>query len=195
MKQFACLIALAVAGTASAAHAQGALYINPVAVRVSNSTADHGLYAFLGPGETSRMFYGVELGGYYNVPTTQFKSAAIGVDVRDAVLHGNNALLNSFLVGPRIAFSTRVEKLHPYVEPFVGAGSTRAPNTEIKVTKLQYGAFAGADYDFSRRVSWRIAEVGYSSLTTASGATIGASESYPSSNLLSITAGLTFLLP
>jgi hypothetical protein len=170
MKQFACLIALAVAGTASAAHAQGALYINPVAVRVSNSTADHGLYAFLGPGETSRMFYGVELGGYY-------------------------ALLNSFLVGPRIAFSTRVEKLHPYVEPFVGAGSTRAPNTEIKVTKLQYGAFAGADYDFSRRVSWRIAEVGYSSLTTASGATIGASESYPSSNLLSITAGLTFRLP
>ncbi len=192
----AALILLAAASVIpTAARAQGALYVNPVAVRASISTADPGTFSFLGPGTTSRMFYGVQLGGFYDVPnlTERFE---VGVDVRDAILHANNALLNEFLVGARLGLvPAGGRKLHPYVEPYVGLGSTRAPETSIKVNKPTYGAFVGADYDFSRRVSWRVAEVGYGSLTTASGGTIGASESIPSATLLTITTGLTFRLP
>lgn len=194
MKFRSLLLVLAVAITASAAHAQGALYVNPVAIRISNSTADPSLFSFLGPGATSRMFYGVSFGGYYDIPREN-KQVEIGVDLRDQVLHGNNALLNSFLVGPRLAIAPYKRPLHPYVEPFIGIGSTRAPNTGIKVNKTQYGAFVGADYAFSHNVSWRVAEIGYSSLVTASGGTIGATESIPAARLLSFTTGLTFRLP
>ena len=199
---FAALVLLAAAlALPAAARAQGALYVAPIAIRASISTADPGTFSFLGPGNTSRMFYGVQFGGFYDVPgpvlPASLQHLEIGVDVRDAVLHANNALLNEFLVGARLGLvpATSERKLHPYLEPYVGLGSTRAPNTSIKVNKPTYGVFAGADYDFSRRVSWRVAEVGYGSLTTASGGTIGASESIPSATLLTITTGLTFRLP
>jgi hypothetical protein len=194
LRSLVFVLALA-AGFTVAASAQGALYVTPVANRVAISTADPGLYSLLGPGTTSRMFYGVQFGGYYDVPLHQ-KQLEVGLDLRDAFLHGNNALLNSFLVGPRIAFVLESHpRLHPYVEPFIGAGTTRAPNTAIKVTKPQYGVFAGADLNLGHVVSWRVAEIGYSSLTTASGGTIGATESVPSATILSVTTGLTFRLP
>ena len=196
MKLRSLMLALVLAaGCSAVASAQGALYITPVFDRIAISKADPGVYSFLGPGTTSRMFYGVQFGGFYDVPLN-IKQAEIGLDVRDAILHGNNALLNSFLVGPRIAPVLESHPhLHPYVEPFVGVGSTRAPNTAIKVNKPQYGVFVGADLNLGRVVSWRVAEVGYSSLTTASGGTIGAFESIPSATILSITSGLTFRLP
>jgi hypothetical protein len=195
MKLRSLVLALAfAAATSVAARAQGALYVDPVAVRASISKADPSLYSFLGPGTTSRMFYGVDFGGFYDIPMQQ-KKFEVGVDLRDTVLHGNNALLNSFVLGPRIAFSPFTHPFHPYVEPFVGIGETRAPNTAIKVSKVQYGVFGGIDDEFSRRVTWRVVEVGYSSLTTVSGGTVGASESIPAAKLLSITSGLTFRLP
>ncbi len=196
MKLRSLVLALALAaGCSAVASAQGALYITPVFDRISNSKADPGLYSFLGPNTTSRMFYGVQFGGFYNAPLN-LKQVEVGLDLRDAILHGNNALLNSFLVGPRIAVVLESHpRLHPYVEPFIGAGSTRAPNTAIHVTKPQYGIFVGADLNLGHVVSWRVAEVGYSSLTTASGGTIGASESIPSASILSLTTGLTFRLP
>ncbi len=191
---FALTSALTLAGsTAAVAHAQGALYVNPIAVRASNSTADTSTFAFLGKGDTSRMFYGVNIGGYYDIPM-QNKSIEVGIDVHDANLHGNNALLNSFLLGPRIAFRTDA-RLHPYINPEFGAGTTRAPNTAIKVNKIEYGIWAGADYNISRRVNWRVLEVGYSRLSTASAATIGATTPIPSATLFTITTGLTFRLP
>ena len=196
MKLRSLLLALAVASTSlAAAHAQGALFVNPVAIRVSNSTADPSLFSFLGPNTTSRVFYGVSFGGYYDVPHETHKNIEVGVDLRDAVLHGNNALLNSFLVGPRISGAPYSRPIHPYIEPFVGLGSTRAPNTALKVNKVQYGVFVGADYAFSRNVSWRVVEIGYSSLVTASGGVIGQTESIPAAQLLSFTTGLTFRLP
>jgi hypothetical protein len=196
MKLRSLVLALALAaGFSAVASAQGALYITPVADRIAISKADPGLYSFLGPGTTSRMFYGVQFGGFYNVPLG-YKQVEIGLDLRDAVLHGNNALINSFLVGPRIApVLENHPRIHPYIEPFIGAGSTRAPNTAIKVTKPQYGVFVGTDLNLGHVVSWRVAEIGYSSLTTASGGTIGASESIPSATILSLTTGLTFRLP
>jgi hypothetical protein len=193
MKLRSLVIALLIAAASATVHAQGAIYINPIAVHVTNSTADNSLFAFLGKGKTSAMFYGVAIGGFYDIPT-QHKEVEIGLDVRDEILHGNNALLNSFLVGPRIS-PTKYGRFHPYIEPFVGAGSTRAPNTAIRITKTQFGVFAGLDYDINRHVDFRVAEISYSSLSTASAGTIGLTQTIPSSNLFSITSGLTFRLP
>jgi hypothetical protein len=197
MKLRSLVLALLVAAGASvAAHAQGALYITPVADRISNSKADNSTYSFLGPNTTSRMFYGVQFGGFYDIPHDyQPKSVEIGLDLRDAVLHGNNALLNSFLVGPRFAFAPFAHPIHPYVEPVVGAGSTRAPETSIKINKVQYGVYAGVDWEFSKRVSWRVVEVGYSSLDTASASTIGLTANIPNATLINFASGLTFRLP
>ena len=57
--------ALALALTTIAAHAQVGLYFNPVVSRISNSKADTGPFAFLGDGQTSQIFGGVDFGGYY----------------------------------------------------------------------------------------------------------------------------------
>lgn len=189
--------ALVLLCAASGAFAQGALYLNPTAVRASNSTADNSVFAFLGQGKTSEMLYGVTFGGYYDLPLKNQKQDAgleVGIDVRDSILHGNNALLSSFLVGPRFAYAVS-PRLHPYVQPVVGLGSTRAPNTAIKVNKVQYGAFAGADLYLNRHVTFRAIEVGYSSLTTSSGETVGGTESIPAAGLLSISTGFTFRIP
>jgi hypothetical protein len=194
MKLRFAVVALTLSLSSVAVHAQGALYLTPVAVRVSNSTVDNGLFSFLGPNQTSRMFYGVNFGGFYDLPSKQ-KQYEIGIDVRDSITHGNNASLNSFLIGPRVAVSPFTHPIHPYLEPVVGLGTSRAPNTAVRVNKVQFGIFAGADYEFSRRVTFRAIEVGYSSLATASSETIGGSAVIPSANLLSITTGLTFRLP
>jgi hypothetical protein len=197
MKVRSLLLALAFASAfTTAARAQGAVYITPVFDRVSISPADpNPTFSFLGPTTTSRFFYGVQFGGYYDLPL-QKKQFGVGIDLRDAILHGNNALLNSFLVGPRIAaVLTSRPRLHPYVEPFFGAGSTHAPNTAVRVTKVQYGVEAGADYDLSKRVGFRVFEVGYSALTTAGSGTIGASGPQSTSNIINLSTGLTFRLP
>ncbi len=129
------LVAAATFLTSTALHAQyGALYVNPIASRISNSTADTGTFAFLGQNVTSRIFWGVNFGGYYDVKRSD--KFALGGDVRDSILHGNNAGLNNFLVGLRIS-RPAPERLRPYVEPFVGAGTSRAPETTIHVTKAR----------------------------------------------------------
>ena len=189
--------ALVLLCAASGAFAQGALYLNPTAVRASSSTADQSIFAFLGQGKTSEMLYGVTFGGYYDLPLqghTETRGLEIGIDVRDSILHGNNALLSSFLVGPRIAYAVS-PRLHPYIEPAVGLGTTRAPNTAIKVNKVQYGGFAGVDFNISRRVTFRAAEVGYGSVLASSGETVGGTETIPAVSLLTISTGLTFRLP
>ena len=187
------VIALVVAAAASTVHAQGALYVAPIAYRISNSTLDTSLFSFLGPTSTSRLFYGVLFGGYYDIPLAN-KSLEVSGDLRDSIVHGNSAALNSFLVGVRVA-PTKYGKLRPYVEPFVGAGSSRAPHTAIRVTQAQYGGLVGVDYAFSRNVGWRVAEVGYSSLRTASAGTIGGTANIPAAGLINFSSGLTFRLP
>jgi hypothetical protein len=44
-------------------------------------------------------------------------------------------------------------------------------------------------------VTWRVVEVGYSSLDTAGAGTIGLTASIPSSTLINFSSGLTFRLP
>ncbi|MDR3734720.1 MAG: hypothetical protein P4L10_04190 [Acidobacteriaceae bacterium] len=172
------------------AQAQTGLYLNPVAIRVSNSVADTGPYAFLGSGNTSQMFYGVSLGGYYDFKHTS--SIGLGVDMRDAITHGNSAMLNSFLVGVRLNAKPLAKPFNFYIEPVVGMGTTRSPHSPRRLSKEQFGVFGGVDYPIQKHIDWRIAEVGYSSLSTINSSNFGYPLTISSSKLLSITTGLVF---
>jgi hypothetical protein len=185
---FALVVALSL--TTVAAHAQIGLYLNPIATRVSNSQADTGPFAFLGENSTSRMFYGVDMGGYYNF-YRQGKNE-VGVDIRDSIVHGNSASLNSFLVGIRAAAEPFSRPLKPYIQVSVGVGTTRPPTSTVRINRAQYGVFGGADYSFSRHVDFRVFEVGFNSLQTASSSTIGGIGNIPASKLLSFSTGLVF---
>jgi hypothetical protein len=191
LRSLTALFVLTLAACAS--QAQTGLSLNPVAMRISNSTADHGLYAFLGDGSTSRMFYGESFGIYHDFKT-QYPFKA-GIDVRDSILHGNNASLNNFLVGVRLSGKPFHNNWKPYVEPIVGAGTSKAPSTAIHVTKVEFGVYAGIDYETKHHIDFRVLELGYSSLQTASSATIGASATIPSANIIIIGTGLVFRFP
>lgn len=185
--------AFAFALTTLAAHAQAGLYLNPIALRVSNSVADTGPYAFLGQNTTSRMFYGVNFGGYYDLlPGQKFN---LGVDLRDSIVHGNNASLNSFLIGPRLAAKPLRYRLRPYIQPEVGLGTSRSPTTLIHISKIQYGIFGGLDAAINAHVDFRVVEVGYGSVTTVSSETVGGTAAIPAAGVLSISSGLVFRIP
>lgn len=176
--------------TTVAAQAQFGLYLNPIATRVSNSQADTGPFAFLGANSTSRMFYGVDMGGYYNF--YQQGKTEVGVDIRDSIVHGNSASLNSFMVGLRAATQPFKNPLKPYIQASVGVGTTRPPTSTVRVNRAQYGVFAGADYPIGRHVDFRVVEVGFNSLETASSSTIGGTSNIPASRLLSFSTGFVF---
>jgi hypothetical protein len=193
---FVLVLVLTLSVAAPAAHAQGAVYVTPIFTRISTSKVDTDpTFAFLGAGVSSRMFYGVNIGAYYDVPQLSTPKIEVGLDVRDSILHGNNAFINNFLVGPRIAAAPFQRPLHLYVQPVVGAASSHAPNTQVKVTRVEYGVFAGVDYKFSRVVTWRALEVGYASAQTASGQTIGGSETIPNVTMINLSSGLIFNIP
>jgi|UPI00047C3D7A hypothetical protein len=171
--------------------AQIGIYVNPVAIRVSNSQSDSGPFAFLGDGTTSRTFWGANIGGYYDF--FHGKSVDAGVDIRDTLVGANNARLNSFLIGARVVAKNLSPSWRPYVQLSGGVGTTRAPHTSIHVSRAGYGVFAGADYKLNRHIDLKVAEIGYGSLATVSSSAIGNTRaSYPSSSLLQISAGLVF---
>lgn len=184
------VLVVGLALTAVAAHAQVGLYLNPIATRVSNSKADTGPFAFLGENSTSRMFYGVDMGGYYNF--YQQGKTNVGVDVRDSIVHGNSASLNSFLVGIRVETKPFNNPIKPYLQASVGVGTTRPPTSTVRVNRAQYGIFGGADYPLNRHVDFRVFEVGFNSLLTASSGTIGGTGNIPASKLLSFSTGFVF---
>ena len=194
MKLRSLIVALAVAIAPVAMHAQTGLYLNPIAMRISNSVADTGTFAFLGSGVKSRMFYGVDMGGYYDFKTPYAFHA--GLDVHDSILHSNDAFLNNFLVGVRFSakpFHNTAWK--PYIEPEIGAGSSRAPATTANVTKFEYGIYGGMDYYTHHHLDFRVLELGYSGLRTASSQTIGNSASIPAVGILTISSGFVFRFP
>lgn len=193
MKLRSLIVAVAVAVAPIALHAQTGLYLNPIAQRISISTADHGTFAFLGDGVTSRMFYGVNMGAYHDFKTPySFKA---GLDVRDSVLHGNDALLNNFLIGVRISGKPFNNNWKPYIEPVIGAGTSRAPRTTLHVTKFEYGLYGGLDYTTQHHIDFRVVEIGYTGLRTASSQTIGVSASIPAASILSVSTGFVFRFP
>ncbi|HEY0162507.1 MAG TPA: hypothetical protein VGB69_07520 [Edaphobacter sp.] len=174
-------------------HAQMGIYINPVGVRVSNSQSDTGPFAFLGDGQSSRMFWGANIGFYDDF--FHGKSIDAGIDLRDMVVGGNNARLNSFLVGVRVVPKNLLpDSWRPYVQVSGGAGTTRAPHSAIHVSRGQYGVFAGADYKLNRYIDVKAFEIGYGALSTVNSTTYGSvgGDSYPSSRTLSFSGGLVF---
>jgi hypothetical protein len=185
--------------TTVAAHAQSqgnvGLYFNPIATRVSNSvvdTGDSGVFAFLGQNSTSQIFYGYDLGGYYDFYHSGKLNA--GLDMRFSDQHANNAMLKNFLVGVRVSGSPFSRPFKPYIQAEIGKGSTKAPASTVHVGKVDYAVSGGIDYTLARHVDFRIIEIGYDSLTTVSSATVGAGGNIaiPASTLINFSSGLVF---
>ncbi len=187
-------VVLALAAVASHAQSQGnfGLYLNPLATRISNSQADTGPFNFLGANTTSRMFWGFQMGGYYDF----FHSGplAAGFTVRFSDEHANNAGIRNFQVGLRLAANSS-SRLKPYLEATVGDGSTKPPAATVRISKAAYDIYGGVDYSLAKHVDLRAFEIGYGSLNTVSSTTVGGAAGatpYPSSKLLSFSSGLVF---
>jgi hypothetical protein len=185
---FAVAALLALSGLT--AHAQIGLYLNPVVSRISNSTADSGPFAFLGQNEKSQIFGGVAIGGYYEA--AHFSRADVSVDVRDVIQHGNNASINSFMVGALVEAKPMAFSLKPYVEVAVGDGRTRAGLSTVHVNKLEYAGMVGVDRPLNKHVDWRILEVGYGSVKTMSSQIFGGPTNIPAATLLNFSTGFVF---
>jgi hypothetical protein len=179
--------------TTVAAHAQVGLYVNPIATNVSNSTKDPTNFAFLGTNDTSRTFWGVNLGGYDDFYHAT-NGINAGIDIRWDDLHANNATLKDFFLGVRVSGKPFTRPFKPYFQASIGEGATKAPSSKISVKKVDYRFYAGLDYTIHRHVDFRVFEVGYGQLNTISSATVGAGGdiAIPSSNLLSVSSGLVF---
>jgi hypothetical protein len=169
------------------------LYVNPIGIGIRNSMADTGTFAFLGNNTTSRTFYGAAIGGYVNFFHAQKYDA--GVDIRDVLVSANNARLNSFLVGGRIAVKPLAEKFKPYVQLSVGVGSSKAPHSTVHVSKFEYGIYGGLDYTLAKHVDFRAVELGYGSVSTINTGNFNGPTTFPSSSLFSVSTGLVFRVP
>jgi hypothetical protein len=193
MKLRSLLFFVAMAVAPAAAHAQTGLYLNPIAQHITNSVGDKSTFAFLGQNSTSQMFWGIQFGVYSDFKTPYpFK---LGLELRDSILHGSGASLNNFLVGIRIAGKPFDNPIKIYIEPVLGSGSSKAPFTAIRLNKIEYGGYAGVDYETHHHIDFRLLEIGYTSLDTASSETIGGGAAVPSSNILSISTGFVFRFP
>ncbi len=98
-------------------------------------------------------------------------------------------------MGVRISGQPFHNALKPYIEPVAGVGSSEAPFTAIRVTKAEYGAYAGLDYATHHHIDFRLVEIGYSSLITASSETIGGTASVPAASILTVSTGFVFRFP
>jgi len=181
---------LALALTTMAAHAQVGIYLNPVVSRVSIATPDVAPFAFLGQDTTSRIFGGVDFGGYYNF--AHYSKFDAGFDLRDTIQHGNAASLNSFLFGLKVEAKPMAHGLKPYGQISIGEGRTKSPLSPIHISKLEYDIFGGIDKPIAKHVDWRIFEVSYGSVETISSATFGGQTPIDSAKLLNFSAGLVF---
>jgi hypothetical protein len=169
------------------------LYVNPVGIRITNSQADTGSFAFLGDNATARIFWGATFGGYVNF--FHHPKFDAGIDLRDTIVKANNAGLNSFLVSARILPKPIAEVFKPYLQVSVGVGSSKPPTSPIHLNRAQYGVFAGLDYTLAKHVDFRAFELGYGAVTTINSGDFGGTTSFPSSRLLSISSGLVFRVP
>jgi|SRR5271168_2481429 len=169
------------------------LYVNPVGTHITNSVPDTGVFAFLGDNTTARWFYGVNIGGYVNFFHDPKFDA--GIDIRDSIVTGNNARLNSFMVGGRILPKPIAEVFKPYLQLSVGVGSSKPPTSPIKQSKFEFGIYGGLDYTLSKHVDFRAVELGYGAVSTINSGNYGANVSFPNSRLFSVSSGLVFRIP
>jgi len=169
------------------------LYVNPIGIHITNSKPDSGPFAFLGDNTTSRTFYGVDLGGYVNFYHAPKFDA--GIDIRDIIVSGNGAHLNSFLVGGRVIAKPLANSFKPYLQVSVGAGSSKPAKSTVHLTRLQFGVFGGMDYTLSKHVDFRMFELGYGGLSTVSSGNFNGPTTFPASRLFSVSTGLVFRVP
>jgi hypothetical protein len=169
------------------------LYVNPIGIGIRNSQPDTGVFAFLGDGTTKRTFFGADIGGYVNFYHAQKYDA--GLDIRDVTVSANNARLNSFMVGGRVAAKPLAEKFKPYAQLSVGVGSSKAPHSNVRVSKFQFGIYGGLDYTLSKHVDFRAFELGYGSVSTINSGNFNGATTFPNSSLFSVSAGLVFRVP
>ena len=168
-------------------HAQAAVYFNPMVTRVSNAQPDNGTFAYLGQNSTSGLRGGVSIGASYMF--LHGERVHLGVDVRDEWQRGSNSLLNDFLFGV-VAQGHVGERLKPYAQISGGVGTTRAPFTDVKTNKGLFKIYGGLDYTINKRLDFRVVEIGYGKLTTASSAQYNSTQTYPASTLVSFSSGL-----
>ena len=169
------------------------LYVNPIGIGIRNSQPDTGVFAFLGDGTTKRTFFGADIGGYVDFFHAQKYDA--GLDIRDVIVSANNARLNSFMVGGRVAAKPIAEKFKPYAQLSVGVGSSKAPHSNVRVSKFQFGIYGGLDYTLSKHVDFRAFELGYGSVSTINSGNFNGAMTFPNSSLFSVSAGLVFRVP
>jgi len=170
------------------------LYLNPMISRISG-TADTGPFAFLGAGNTSRIFGGISFGAYYDF--LHNGKATLGVDMRDVDEHGNSgSSLNSFLVGVRISYKpSRDSRWRPYIMPQIGSGRSRSALSPVHKTNVQYGISAGADFRLGKHVDFRALELGYGSVTTVNSAAFGSPTPIPAVKMINASTGFVFRFP
>jgi hypothetical protein len=185
--------ALALAMTSIAAHAQAGLYFNPVFTHVGISTPDTGPFAFLGTNTTSRMFGGVGFGSYYMF--SHQPKFDVGIDVRDIIQHGDSALLNSFLVGPRVSAKPMQHGLRPYGQLSFGLGRTHSPVNPAHLTKFEFNVTGGVDKALGKHVDFRILEVGYGTVKAIGSDNYYSGAKIPSAQLITFSTGLVFRIP
>jgi hypothetical protein len=187
------VLTAALALTNLAAHSQVGLYFNPIVTRASNSTPDSGPFAFLGQNGTSRVFGGVDFGGYYVFSHQQKFDAS--VDVREAIQHGDSASLANFLVGVRLAATPLAYGLKPYGQLSIGAGRTSSGLNPAHIERFAYMLYGGVDKPIAKHVDFRVIEIGYGSLSTISSADYYGPEPIPAAHLVSFSTGLVFRIP
>jgi hypothetical protein len=184
------LAAVGLAAVAASAGAQVGVYVNPVVTKISNSTPDTGPFAFLGDGNTSRTFGGLDFGAYYNI--SKGPGAKWGIDVRDTTVHSNNAALNIFSVAARVESKPLTYGLRPYAELAAGAATSKAEQSLVHTTRGMFAGFVGVDYPLNRHVDFRIVELGYGSVTTTNSYIYGGPIPIGASRMLNVSSGLVF---
>ena len=173
------------------AQAQIGIYTTPIFSHISNSTPDPGVFAFLGPNTTSRVFAGFGVGAYDDLYHSGNLEA--GLDVRGNILRGNGAQLNSILFGGRVAYkSPQRPNLKPYLQVGIGLGSSKAATNPVHLSKLEYDIAAGLDYSFATHVDFRVVEIGYGSVQTISTSAIDQVGTVSNSQLVTFSTGLVF---
>ncbi len=180
------------AQAATTPHGNGGIYLTPVYSNISDSTADTGPFAFLGDGKTSGNFRGFGMGGFYDFPHTS--QLELGIDTRLVLLggSGNNATLNSFQLGLRVAHQVQSFPIRPYAEVMVGVGSSKAPTAALSARRGEYGIAVGADYKLNRVIDWRVLDINVNSIQTSSSGIFGGPNPATSSIMVNVATGLVF---
>jgi hypothetical protein len=198
--------AIAVATTASSAHAQFGAYGMFTVDRLSN-IASSPLPASPTTGPNARLNTADPLGGtggvYYDF--LKLGPVRLGADVRGSILttkrganvsfNGNGTRIYSVLGGVRAAFHTPKPYLKPYIQGSVGLGrsdyglsNTTASGQDIIYNNFEYMGLAGLDIKLLPIMDWRVAEFGYGGLNP-----FGTfSHNYP---IKQVSMGFVFHLP